>query len=248
MIPAIRQQKLLDLLKSNEVLFLPDLVAAMDSSESTVRRDLKQLVKSGEVELLRGGGVQLPKHSIEMTIQAKMQMNLSEKLRIAATAGALIFPGDVIFLDPSSVNYLLIDYITAENVTVVTNSVTHMTKLLERDIPCMMIGGQIKKNTSSCIGPMAESVLRDLRFSKCFLGANGIDRQAGITNHDPKEQSIKRLAIRNSASTFFLVESAKLGKVAMCKVADIDTYTIITDNELEGFNELDNIIVAGEEA
>lgn len=248
MIPAVRRQKLLDLLKENELLFLPNIIEAMDSSESTVRRDLKSLAKSGEVELLRGGGVQLPKQGMEMNIQTKMQMNTREKQQIAMVAGALIYPGDFVFLDPSSVNYLLIDYITADSVTVVTNSITHMNRLLERDIPCLMVGGQIKKSTSSCVGPMAERMLKDLRFSKCFLGANGIDRTAGITNHDPKEQSIKRLAIRNSVSTYFLLESTKLGNIAMCKVADVDEYTVITDRELEGFDDLDNIIVAGDQA
>ena len=246
MIPAIRRQKLLDLLKDHELLFLPDIIDAMDSSESTVRRDLKSLAKSGEVELLRGGGVQLPKRSMEMNIQVKMQLNKDEKQRIAYAASSMIYPGDIVFLDPSSVNYLLIDYITADQVTVVTNSITHMNKLLEKDIPCIMIGGQIKKNTSSCIGPMAERMLKDLRFSKCFLGANGIDRNAGITNHDPKEQSIKHLAIRNSAVTYFLMESTKAGNVAMCKVADVEDHTIITDRVMEGFEDLDNIIVADE--
>ena len=248
MIPAIRRQKMLDLLQDNKLLFLPDIIDAMNSSESTVRRDLKALAKTGEVELLRGGGVRLPKRSIEMNIQAKMQMNKDEKQRIAAAASALVYPGDIIFLDPSSVNYLLIDMLTADHITVVTNSITHMNKLLEKDIPCIMIGGQIKHSTSSCIGPMAEKNLKDLRFSKCFLGANGIDRIAGLTNHDPREQSIKHLAIRNSAVTYFLVESGKLGTVAMCKVADVDEHTVITDRELEGFEDLDNIIVAdGEE-
>lgn len=244
MIPAIRQQKLLDLLKDNKLLFLPDIIEAMDSSESTVRRDLKSLAKSGEVELLRGGGVRMLKRHIEMNIQVKMQMNKDEKLRIAATASAMIHPGDIIFLDPSSVNFLLIDFITAEGVTVMTNSITHMNKLIEKDIPCIMIGGQIKKSTSSCVGPMAERMLKDLRFSKSFLGANGIDRAAGITNHDPREQSIKQMAIHNSAVTYFLIESSKLGTVAMCKVADVDAHTVITDRELEGLEDLDNIIIA----
>ncbi len=247
MIPAIRRQKLLDLLKDHQLLFLPEIIEAMDSSESTVRRDLKTLAKCGEVELLRGGGVQLPKRNMEMNIHVKMQLNKEEKQRIAAAAGALINPGDIVFLDPSSVNYLLIDYITADHVTVVTNSITHMSKLLEKDIPCIMIGGEIKKNTSSCIGPMAERMLKDLRFCKCFLGANGITRDAGITNHDPKEQSIKHLAIRNSAATYFLLESAKLGTVAMCKVADVDAHIVITDAVLQGLEDMDNIIVAGKD-
>ncbi len=244
MIPAIRRQKLLDLLKDRQLMFLPEIIEAMDSSESTVRRDLKSLAKSGDVELLRGGGVRMLKHNVEMNIQVKMQMYKDEKLRIAATAGAMIHPGDVIFLDPSSVNYLLIDFLPAEGVTVMTNSIIHMNKLIELNIPCVMIGGQIKKSTSSCVGPMAERMLRDLRFSKSFLGANGIDREAGLTNHDPREQSIKQMAIRNSAVTYFLIESGKLGNVAMCKVADVDAHTVITDRELEGLEDLDNIIVA----
>jgi len=61
MIPAIRRQTMLDLLKEHELLFLSDIVEAMGSSESTVRRDLKALAHAGEVELLRGGGVRLPR-------------------------------------------------------------------------------------------------------------------------------------------------------------------------------------------
>lgn len=243
MIPAVRRQKLLNLLKERELLFLPDVIEAMDSSESTVRRDLKTLARNGEVELLRGGGVRLPKRNVEMSLHAKLQLSKEEKERIAKAAAALIYPGDVIFMDPSSANYLMIDYIQAERVTVVTNSITHMNKLLGADINCIMVGGQIKKTTSSCVGPQAEQMLRSLRFSKCFLGANGISREGGVTNHDPLEQSIKRMAIENSAVTYFLIDSAKFGITTMCKVADVDEHMIITDQEVSGYEDLDNIIV-----
>lgn len=243
MIPAVRRQKLLNLLEEHEMLFLPDVIEAMDSSESTVRRDLKTLARSGEVELLRGGGIRLPKQNVEMTLNAKLQLSKEEKDRIARAAAALIYPGDVIFMDPSSANYLMIDYIQTKPVTVVTNSITHMNKLLSADINCIMVGGQIKKTTSSCIGPQAEQMLRNLRFSKCFLGANGISRQGGVTNHDPLEQSIKRMAIENSAVTYFLVDSAKFGITTMCKVAEVDAHMILTDKEMPGYEDLDNIIV-----
>ena len=66
MIPAIRRQKMLDLLQDNKLLFLPDIIDAMNSSESTVRRDLKALAKTGEVELLRGQVASLTDRSIRM--------------------------------------------------------------------------------------------------------------------------------------------------------------------------------------
>lgn len=247
MIPTLRRQKIVDLLQGNEVLFLTDLVAAMGISESTVRRDLKELAHSGEIELLRGGGVRLHRENVEMNIDAKLLLNKEEKDRIARYAAGLIYPGDIIFLDPSSVNYLLIDYITAERVTVVTNSVAHMNKLIKADINCIMIGGQIKKNTSSCVGAMAERMLGQLRFSKSFLGANGMTVEMGMTNHDPNEQSIKRLALEHSVSTYFLIDSSKYGVVAMCKVADIGECMIITDRRRKELDALDNVIYAEEE-
>ena len=243
MIPVIRRQNMLDLLKEHELMYLADIVEATGSSESTVRRDLKALAQEGEVELLRGGGVRLPQQGGEMSIGVKLQLQMEEKERIARTAAEMIYPGDIIFLDPSSANTLLIEHLP-ERVTVVTNSIAIMNRLLQMDMPCILLGGQIKRSTSSCIGPMAERELSGLRFSKCFLGANAVSREGGICNHDPREQSIKQLAIRCSAKTFFLIDATKFGQTALCKVADMDEHTIITDREVAGYEDCDNIIVA----
>jgi len=246
MIPVIRRQNMLDLLKEHELMYLADIVEATGSSESTVRRDLKALAQEGEVELLRGGGVRLPQQGGEMSIGVKLQLQMEEKERIARTAAEMIYPGDIIFLDPSSANTLLIEHLP-ERVTVVTNSVTILNRLLQLDVNCIFIGGQIKRSTSSCIGPMAERELAGLRFSKCFLGANAVEHTAGVCNHDPQEQSIKQLAIRNSARTIFLIDSSKFGMTAMCRVAGVDEHTIITDRIPEGYEVYGNIIGAEEE-
>lgn len=243
MIPAIRRQNMLDLLHEHELMYLADIVAATGSSESTVRRDLKAMAQAGEVELLRGGGVRLPQRGGEMSIGVKLLLQQEEKERIVRCAAEMIYPGDIIFLDPSSASALLIEHLP-ERVTVVTNSITNMNRLLEMEVNCIFIGGQIKRSTSSCIGPMAERELAGLRFSKCFLGANAVEHTAGLCNHDPQEQSIKQLAIRNSAQTIFLIDSSKFGMTAMCKVADLDAHTIITDRIPEGYEVYGNIIEA----
>lgn len=243
MIPALRRQRILDLLKENDILFLPEIIQTMNISESTVRRDLKELSQRNEIELLRGGGVRIPHNNIEMSIDVKLQLSREKKDCIAKAAAGMIHPGDIVFIDPSSANYLLIDHLNVDNITMVTNSITHMTKLLSANIPCIMIGGQIKKSTSSCVGSMAEGMLRDMRFSKCFLGANGIDRVNGITNHDPNEKSIKRIAIENSATPIFLIDSSKFDSTTMCKIADVNECAILTDKAVPGYEELSNIAV-----
>jgi DeoR family fructose operon transcriptional repressor len=58
MIPFERQQMMLKLLESGEVVSLDTLMAEIpDISESTIRRDLKALEANDQITLLRGGGV-----------------------------------------------------------------------------------------------------------------------------------------------------------------------------------------------
>lgn len=244
MLPQIRRQRILELVKEREVTMLEDLVGLLGLSESTVRRDLKLLSRGGELELLRGGGIRLLSASYEKDVISKMQLQREEKKRIAALAASFVEPGDVLFLDPSTANSMLIEHLADLDVSVVTNSLMHINQMLKAGVRCFMIGGQIKTQTLSCVGVSALSAMDDYRFSKCFLGANGMDVQMGITNHDPNELHIKRLAIKNSVQTFFLIDSSKLGRVNMCKVADIDECTIITDQPSPALQPYGNILYA----
>ena len=242
MIPQLRRQKILEMLQGREVSYLADLVDAIALSESTVRRDLKQLEKVGDIELLRGGGIRLGSNNHEKDVMIKLQLHRKEKTRIAKFAANFIQQGDVIFLDPSSANSMLIAELTDKRVTVVTNSLMHINQLIKAGIKCIMIGGQIKANTMSCIGAAAEQCLSIYRFSKSFLGASGMDVKMGITNHDPSELCIKRMAISNSVSTYFLIDSSKYGVVNMCRVAEINECTIITDKRIKELEPFDNIL------
>ncbi len=244
MIPMLRKENIMGLLREGDVLLLQDLARALDISESTVRRDLKELAETGEVELLRGGGVRLRVEAVAQSIDARLELNAAEKDRIARCAASLVQPGDTIFLDPSSANAMLIGYLTAENVSCVTNSLLHAERLLRAGIPCVLIGGQVKPFTRSCVGAAAEAAMRGYRFNKSFLGANGVSVQLGLTNHDPAEQAIKRLAIEQSMQAFFLVDSSKFGAVAMCQVAAIDECAIIADRPRRELEPFPNILYA----
>ncbi len=248
MIPTLRQQELLDLLRQNKkIYFLTELVELLGVSESTLRRDLKTLTADGSIRMLRGGGVCLAQGDVELDMESKLNVCLEEKKRIARYAATMIQPGDIVFMDPSSICYLMIDYLTAEKITVVTNSCANAIRLLKQNIPCIMIGGQTKKGTFACIGSMASELMGKLWFNKCFLGANGITEQFGITNHDPDECSIKRLAIKRSNDVCFLVNSAKAGVMTMCQVAPIDRYRVLMEQPVDALRKYSNIITVPED-
>ena len=249
MIPSLRQQTILDALeKDGKMHFLPQLALALDISESTLRRDLKALEQSGKISVLRGGGVCAKQGSVELDIEAKLLVQVEEKRKIARYAASLVEPGDVIFLDPSSICYFMIDEALSRlPVTVVTNSCTNVTQLLKMDIHCIMIGGETKRGTNACIGSMAEEILGRLSFTKCFLGANGLTEEAGVTNHDTNERSIKRLAIERSRQAYFLINSGKVGVTTLCQVAEISDHPIIMDRVPEHLKKYGNIIDLSEQ-
>ena len=249
MIPSLRQQTILSILeKSGKIHYLADLMEQLDTSESTLRRDLKALEKHGKISMLRGGGVCVRQDHTELDIEAKLHVHLEEKRIIARYAVSLIQPGDVIFLDPSSICYLMIqEGLEKIPVTAVTNSGMNMTELLKRDIHCIMIGGETKRGTNACIGSMAEEILGRLSFSKCFLGANGITETAGVTNHDTNERSIKRLAIERSRQAYFLINSNKVGVTTLCQVAEISQYPILMDRVPEEWKKYPNLIDISEQ-
>ena len=86
MIPAIRQEKILDMLSGNEIIATDDIMKDLDISVSTLRRDLMKLESENKVTLLHGGGVRLAQKPIEMNISAKLELNKEAKEKIARKA------------------------------------------------------------------------------------------------------------------------------------------------------------------
>lgn len=238
MIPAVRQEKILELLSTNEIVSTDSIMRDLDISVSTLRRDLMKLEQEKRITLLHGGGVRLSQKTVELNIATKIELNKEAKDVIAKKAATFVEDGDVIFMDPSSTTYLMIPYLAGKDITVVTNGISHINQLVALNIPCIMIGGAIKKTTNSCIGPLTQSTMETFYYNKCFLGASGFSIHSGITNHDINERTIKVLALKKSTQAYFLMDYSKYGIVTMVKVADLDEYPILIDripDELAGY-------------
>lgn len=244
MIPAMRKQKILNLLQSGEILYTDYLLDTLGISLSTLRRDLKELENDKKISHLHGGGVQIIKDNIELKISAKLNLNKEAKEAIAKKAASFVNSKDVIFLDPSSTTLPMIPYLKGMDITVVTNGLYHINQLCSEGIPCIMLGGSIKTSTNSCIGHMTESSLKELYFNKAFLGANGFSIKAGITNHDGNEKQIKRIAIANAQQSYFLLDSSKYGIITMTKVASLDEVPIITEKDIPELKEYTELILS----
>lgn len=223
-----RKQLTMEKLSHDKFVNLEDLVSMLDTSESTVRRDLDELESERKLHRVHGGA-ELP-HSLqeEFTNQQKSIKNIQEKMLVAQKAADLIADNEVIFIDAGTTNELLLNYLSQDNLTVVTNSIHHAAKLVDKNIQTIIIGGHVKKATDASIGTVAYEQIKQLNFDKAFLGINGVDEQF-LTTPDVEEAVIKKTVIENARKTFIVTDSSKIGHISLAKVDKVENVTIITN-------------------
>lgn len=227
MLKTERKQLILEELHQHHVVSLEKLVGLLETSESTVRRDLDELEAENKLRRVHGGA-ELP-HSLqeEETIQEKSVKNLQEKKLLAQKAASLIKEQDVIFIDAGTTTAFLIKELSNKDITVVTNSIHHAVQLVEKQIPTVMVGGSVKMTTDASIGGVALNQINQLHFDRAFIGMNGVDENY-YTTPDMEEGAIKRAIIDNAKQTYVLVDASKVGQTCFAKVAPLKRAVVIT--------------------
>ena len=227
MLKSERKQLILEELSKHKIVSLEKLVGLLDTSESTVRRDLDELESENKLRRVHGGA-ELP-HSLqeEETIQEKSVKNLQEKKLIAQKAASLIKEKDVIFVDAGSTTAFLIKELEQKDITVVTNSIHHAVQLVDKQIPTVIIGGGVKMTTDASIGGVALNQINQLHFDRAFIGMNGVD-EGYFTTPDMEEGVVKRAILENAKQTYVLADSSKIGQSCFAKVAPIKRAIVIT--------------------
>lgn len=240
MLTEKRYEIILSLLKEKGLIKVTELMDSTNTSESTIRRDLCTLESKGLLQRIHGGAKSINYTSKELSFKEKSTKNIHEKNILAKYVASLIEDGECIFLDAGTSTYEIIKYLRNKDILVVTTGLNHIDALVDNDIRCYMIGGNVKLNTKAIVGSHAIKCLNKFRFDKCFIGTNGIDLKAGFTTPDCEEASIKSCAIDNSKISFVLADNSKFNEISFVKFSELEKCIIITNKE-NGINEYKEI-------
>lgn len=187
-----------------------------------------ELEQEGRLHRVHGGAELFHSLQEELSNQEKSVKNSQIKQALAQKASRFIYDNDVIFIDAGTTTEFLLPFLQGKNVTVVTNSIHHATRLVDLSIKTIIIGGYVKQTTDASIGSVALEQIRQMNFDKAFLGMNGVD-EAYLTTPDMEEAVIKKAVIANAKVSYILVDGSKIGQVSFVKVAAINQVTIITE-------------------
>lgn len=231
MLTEERHSIILNQLRIKEMITVTELVEHLETSESTIRRDLMTLEQLGYLKRVHGGAILKDKKlsQIEYKVDKRQTMNKKEKIAIAKKAASFIQEGDVIYVDAGTTTECLIEYIKAKDIIVVTNGLNHAKELLGKGVCTYILGGKIKHTTQAVIGADAVKALDKYNFSKGFFGANGVSVASGYTTPDVTEGAVKQKAIKKCQEVYILADDTKLETVSFMSFARIDEAILITN-------------------
>lgn len=231
MLTQERYDKILSILNEKNVVTVSELTSMLNTSESTIRRDLSALAEMGRLNKVFGGATSIRQNSgiTEDNVRNRENLMSNEKELIAKYAAALINDTDFVYIDAGTTTSKLIDYISNTKATYVTNGISHARKLIYKGLNAYIIGGKMKPVTEAVVGVEGILNLKNFNFTKAFMGSNGIDFEAGFTTPDIEEARIKEEAIRKSYMSFILADHSKFDKVYPVTFSELKKCCIITD-------------------
>jgi DeoR family transcriptional regulator of aga operon len=237
-LPAeVRQQLAHEYLQQRGFVRVRELSDRFGVSTVTARNDLQALEERRLAQRVHGGAMPVDRARGERSFEEVATQHAPQKRAIAEAAVALISPGESILLDVGTTTAALASALVAattlSEVNVITNGLS-IALTLEAAHPRLSIvvtGGTLRPKQHSLVDPLAGSMLKTLSVDTVFLGCNGIDAEAGVTNINLPEADIKRTMIAASQRCVVLADSTKFGVRALATVCDIDAVdVVVTDS------------------
>ncbi len=242
-LPAeVRQDLTHQLLEQRGFVRVRELSDRFGVSTVTVRNDLQTLEERRLAHRVHGGAMAANASRGERPFEEVVSQRATEKSAIASAAAALVSSGESVLIDVGTTAAALAEALVARSdlfdLTVFTNGLK-IALALEAAHPRITIvvtGGTLRPKQHSLVDPLACSLLQVLHADTVFLGCNGFDLGAGVTNVNLPEAAVKRSMIAAAARCVVLADSTKIGVRTLAPVCSIDAVDVLVTDS--GINDV----------
>lgn len=232
-----RRALIMRLLEQNEEVQVTDLSRDTGISEVTIRKDLTILQNRNLLIRTRGGAMRKPieNQNEDTTIAKKRMFNFREKERIGEEATKLIKDGDFVMLDSGTTTLEVARHLEKfNNLHIITNAMNIATELMTyKRFDVVLLGGNLRVNSHSTVGPLALSVLRNFSRYKLFLGVDSFSIENGVSTPSLEEALLNQIMIQQADEVIAVFDSSKFNKRSFVHIADAEQIDcIITDRAI----------------
>jgi len=209
---------------------LQDLVHV---SPATLRRDLTELEKSGDILRVHGGVLDPSYVRSEISFDERVLRRHAAKKSIAACVVPLIPPGSSIFVDAGSTcleaGKVLLN---RQDLRIITHSVALVAQSLHGQADLLCIGGDLRRLSGALVGGAALGALASLHADYALVGASGLD-DSGCSTTELSEAEMKSAILARCTHRILLADASKWRQpstVRFASWADFDLW--VTDAKI----------------
>ena len=230
-----RWERIIELVEEQGRASVEEIAQTLGVSLPTVRRDLVHIQQRGMIRRLRGAAEPCEIARSVITLADSRRMNPVEKELIGRAAAALIAPSDCVMLDGGFTTYQVARYLSAHDLTVVTNSLDVAQAVAGRkDISLVVLGGLLMVESGATVGATTERQVMELAADKAILGANAFLPDDGLFADMQLAAEVKKAMIRSCREVIVVADASKLCKSALYRAASLEEVgTLVTDDRAD---------------
>lgn len=235
MLKRERLHIILDKVNNQGLVTVHDIIAELNVSDMTVRRDFDELEKAGQLIRVHGGAQSIhQKWNYEKSNTEKLTEHMAEKKAIAKATLPFINDGETIFIGPGTTIECLAEELMDRQLRIITNSLPVFNILKNsQTIDLILIGGEYREVTGAFVGSIARDNLSKLKFSKAFTATNAVNREH-VATYSETEGAIQRLAIDSAREKYLLADHTKFKRFDFYDFYETSNFdAIITDSNLD---------------
>lgn len=223
---------ILEMVRANGAVSLRELARVVQTSEVTVRRDVRILESEGLLDRRHGGAVLPGGFTREAGFPQRSLATSAEKAAIAECAAALVGEGEAVVVGAGTTTQELARRLArVPGLTVVTNSLLVAQALAHANrVEVVMTGGTLRGSNYALVGSGAEQSLQGLRVSRAFVSGAGLTADRGLSTSNMLSASVDRALVQAAAEVVVLADHQKLGSDTMFQTVPTDAIShVVTD-------------------
>jgi DeoR family transcriptional regulator of aga operon len=230
-----RRQLILSLIQNHGRVLVGELSRTLGISQITIRKDLEYLQSKGLVHRTHGGALRIQSSALfDPSLQEKQSQHSQEKQRIAAAAVKMVEEGQCVMLDSGTTTAAIASELKQfSQLTIITNAMNIAAELASTSMEVILIGGTLRKNSFSLVGPLAEDVLEEMHADILFLGVDGFDVEIGLTTPNFLESRVNRAMVKAARRVVTVCDSTKFNRRSLSRIVPPSSiHCVITDKNL----------------
>lgn len=223
-----RRRRIVEIMEEKPEIRVDELARTLGVALITIRRDLRTLEEQKLLIRTYGGAVAAMPHK-----DAGDEID-RYRTRIARFAADLVTEEDSLFINTSRNALEMLNYISCQNVTVITNNGKAVGCEYPPGINVVLTGGELRYPKDAMVGDFALRNLQPIYVKKAFMGCSGISA-AGMTTGIFNEVSINEMMVDHATEdVYVLADHTKIGvssNFVSCSLEKIKV--LITDEKAD---------------